>query len=113
MTREKRSDEGSPAILARRLERARAAEREAVRRAQQYKLTAMLALHEPGAIAVLHDERRMVELWRQNKTCRENYIEGWREIVREEPALAAKKIMGLAPEWINAMFQNTPFAFRN
>ncbi len=51
----------------------------------------------------------MVELWRENKTCSERYIDGWSEIVNSPPTEAALKIANIEKSWIDAMFQNTPF----
>lgn len=100
----------NPAMLAQEAEQARAAQGVANLRERHYRLAALLAISNPAAIAQLENARRMVVLWRKNKICGEEFIEAWGNIVREDPPLAAKKILEISQDWINAMFQNTPFA---
>ena len=99
----------NPRILERRLEQERAARRAANVREKHLRLAAELAIGDPKAIARLKDARRMVVVWRENNSCSPRYIEGWSEILAAQPKEVAKKVMAIEPDWLNAMFQNTPF----
>ena len=100
-----------PGILNRKLERERAALRAASVRERHLKLAAQLAIGEAQAIDRLHESRKMVALWRDNKTCSAYYIDAWSEIVNQEHREAAQRLLAIEPQWVNAMFQNTPFNF--
>lgn len=99
----------SPQLMERRLERERAVSRAARVRENHLRLAALLAIEDGEALERLYKARRMVELWRENKTCSERYIDGWSEIVNAGPAEAARKIVKIDKPWVDAMFQNTPF----
>jgi len=99
----------SPQLMERRLERERAVSRAARVRENHLRLATLLAFEDSGALERLNKARRMVELWRENKTCSERYIDGWSEIVNSPPTEAALKIANIEKSWIDAMFQNTPF----
>jgi transcriptional regulator with XRE-family HTH domain len=99
----------NPRILERRLEQERAARRAANVREKHLRLAAELAIGDAEAVARLDDARRMVAVWRQNKSCSPKYIEGWSAILDAQPREVARKLMSIEPGWRNAMFQNTPF----
>ncbi|MGQ0655023.1 MAG: helix-turn-helix transcriptional regulator [Betaproteobacteria bacterium] len=98
-----------PVLMERRLERERAAARAAAAREKHYRIAAALALGDPAAVSSLRGARAMVRLWRERKTCSEEYIRRWSGIVDGSPRKAAKGILRIPPGWANALFQNTPF----
>ena len=100
----------NPAILERKLERERAAVRAAKARERHFRIALQLATRDPGAVSKLREARRMVALWKEARSCSPEYIDGWSRIVNEEPLLAAKRLLEVDPAWLDAMFQNTPFA---
>lgn len=98
-----------PRLTERRLEREKALTRAAKARETHLRLAALLATGDRAALDHLRKARRMVGLWRENKTCSARYIEGWDAIVRAAPRDAARGIAGIDPAWADAMFQNSPF----
>ena len=102
-----------PQLLERRLERERAAGRAAGVRERHFRIAAELAIGEAGALERLRDARRMVGLWRKNGACSPRYIEAWSEILDSKPSEVARRLLAIDPEWLNAMFQNTPFGIAN
>lgn len=98
----------SPGILERRMERARAAAHVASVREKHFRFAAMLAVNDKRALARLKEAREMVRLWVKNRSCSEEFIARWSDIVNREPASAAKRILSIEPDWLNALFQNTP-----
>lgn len=103
----------SPDLLQRKLERERAGSKASNVREKHLRIAAGLAVGDNGAFKRLEDARRIVDLWRKNGACSPRYIEGWAEILNGEPVAVAKKMLSLDQDWVNAMFQNTPFALED
>lgn len=99
-----------PALLERRLERERAAARVAAVREKHFRIAAALAIGDPAAISALQRARDMVQLWRHNRSCSDEYIRRWSGIVDQPAEEAARGILSIPGDWLNAMFQNTPFS---
>ena len=99
----------SPQLMERRLERVRVHARTAHARESHLRLATLLAFGDGEALRRLKKARRMVDLWRVNKTCSQRYIDGWSEIVCAPPKEAARRIATIDKAWRDAMFQNTPF----
>lgn len=73
------------------------------------RLAAGLALGRASSLRLLDDARRMVELWKRDRTCSARYIEGWSRVLAGKPARVAGAILDMDPRWLDAMLQNTPF----
>ncbi len=101
----------SPDLLERKLERQRAANRNSGVREKHFRLAAELAVGKHDAFKRIEEARRMVQLWRQNNSCSPEYIARWSDILSGQPLDVARKILSIEDGWLNALFQNTPFAF--
>lgn len=97
-------------LLERRLERERASAKASAVREKHYRLAAALALADDAAVSSLVRAREMVQVWRKNQSCSEEYIDRWSRIVSHGPKKAAKGMLSIPHDWVNAMFQNTPFS---
>lgn len=82
----------------------------ASRRWQHLKLALDLALGKPEAIRALLDARRMVALWKRERTCSSHYIKEWSRILAGPPGQVARKIGEIPESWLDALLQNTPFS---
>ena len=80
------------------------------RREAHLALSVDLALDRPGANRALADARKMVEIWKRDRTCSALYIDGWSRVLKGEAPKVAGRMRGIDPQWMDAMFQNTPFS---
>jgi transcriptional regulator with XRE-family HTH domain len=80
------------------------------RRESHLALALDLALRRRNALEALEDARRMVELWKRNRTCSSFYIDAWSKILKGDAERVAKRIRDIDPQWLDAMLQNTPFS---
>lgn len=100
----------APELAERRRLRTEEALRLARRREAHLHLAVGLALGRPEALRALEDARRMVRLWRRERTCSAFYVDGWSKVVRGNAAQVARRIQRIEPRWLDAMLQNTPFS---
>lgn len=90
--------------------RADAALKAAGRRQAHLKLALDLALGRAHALRAVEDARRMVSLWKRNRTCSEHYIQAWSRILKGSPAQIARRIREIDELWLDALLRNTPFS---
>ncbi len=79
------------------------------RRHAHARIALDLALRKPAALRALAEARAMVALWRKHRTCSEQYIAAWSQILRGRPQQVAARLRDMDPAWIDALLQNTPF----
>ena len=80
------------------------------RREAHLSLALDLALGRPSAIRALSDARRMVDLWKRDRTCSSFYIDGWSKVLKDSSEQVARRIRDIDANWLDAMLQNTPFS---
>jgi transcriptional regulator with XRE-family HTH domain len=80
------------------------------RRQAHLEIAVDLALGRASAARALRDARRMVALWRRDRTCSERYVKEWSRILEGGPAQVGAKIRDIDEQWLDALLQNTPFS---
>ena len=79
-------------------------------RSRHLRLAVEIALDRRGAAGRIARAKRMVELWRRNRTCSPVYIKRWYALLALPPGELAQRMSALG-EWEDALFQNTPWSF--
>jgi transcriptional regulator with XRE-family HTH domain len=74
------------------------------------RLAISLGEDASGAAAKIAKARKRVELWRNNRTCSQFYIDRWSRLLALPPRKMAKEMCSQG-EWEDAMFQNSPWTW--
>lgn len=59
--------------------------------------------------AMIRDARKMVERWRQERLCSDDYIDRWSEILQQPVQQMARTMTSDAEGWGTALRQNSPW----
>ena len=78
-------------------------------RERHLRLAVQLAADPRAARGRIERARRMVGLWRRNRTCSPQYIRRWTELLALPPAALALRMSSLADQE-DALFQNSPWS---
>lgn len=78
-------------------------------RERHLRLAVQLAADPRAARSRIERARRVVELWRRNRTCSPQYIRRWTELLALPPVALALRMSSLA-DWEDALFQNSPWS---
>lgn len=85
-------------------------ERLHAQRERHLRLAVELAADSRAARGRIARARKVVALWRRNRTCSPHYVKRWMELLALPPSQLARRMASLA-EWEDAMFQNTPWSW--
>jgi transcriptional regulator with XRE-family HTH domain len=70
----------------------------------------LLAAPRPEAAALLKRARSSVDRWERDRLCSHHYVSRWRGMLRGPVDSVARSLLE-AGEWVDALFQNSPWAF--
>ena len=101
----------APTDSGRSEERLRQSLRLAAQRERHLRLALGLCADPRAAKADIRRAQEQVRLWKARKSCSPRYIERWNRALAGAPKDVARAMTSF-DDWENAMFQNTPWAFK-